>query len=205
MGSTCVVCEGCGAKDKMGEGEPAPAPAADIMIFISGNSGSKEITNRQHRILMILKSLGIAMKQVDISAPGMDEQRDFKRGRGTPCPHKYSMGKSIVGIMMILMLLMKMTNLRNSLAFQERLQRLSQVKRRMHQRKMKRNHQQMQPQLKEHPQKEHLLKEHLLKQLLPMKHLLMQLLQKRPLLKQQLNNSFNCYSFFSIFSCFVSS
>merc|ERR1712058_57488 len=76
---TCVVCEGCGAKDKMGEGEPAPAPAADIMIFISGNSGSKEITNRQHRILMILKSLGIAMKQVDISAPGMDEQRDFMR------------------------------------------------------------------------------------------------------------------------------
>merc|ERR1712130_552655 len=49
------------------------------MIFISGNSGSKEITNRQHRILMILKSLGIAMKQVDISAPGMDEQRDFMR------------------------------------------------------------------------------------------------------------------------------
>merc|ERR1712095_118683 len=79
MGSTCVVCEGCGEKDKMGEGEPAPAPAADIMIFISGNSGSKEITNRQHRILMILKSLGIAMKQVDISAPGMDEQRDFMR------------------------------------------------------------------------------------------------------------------------------
>ena len=27
----------------MGEGEPAPAPAADIMIFISGNSGSKEV------------------------------------------------------------------------------------------------------------------------------------------------------------------
>merc|ERR1712224_894392 len=27
----------------------------------------------------ILKSLGIAMKQVDISAPGMDEQRDFMR------------------------------------------------------------------------------------------------------------------------------
>merc|ERR1712033_81301 len=79
MGSTCVVCEGCGEKDKMGEGEPAPAPAADIMMFISGNSGSKEITNRQHRILMILKSLGIAMKQVDISAPGMDEQRDFMR------------------------------------------------------------------------------------------------------------------------------
>ena len=29
--------------DRMGEGEPAPAPAADIKIFISGNSGSKEV------------------------------------------------------------------------------------------------------------------------------------------------------------------
>ena len=29
--------------DNMGEGEPAPAPAADIKIFISGNSGSKEV------------------------------------------------------------------------------------------------------------------------------------------------------------------
>ena len=38
-----------------------------------------QITNRQHRITMILKSLGIALKQVDISAPGMDEQRDFMR------------------------------------------------------------------------------------------------------------------------------
>ena len=28
---------------------------------------------------MILKSLGMALKQVDISAPGMDEQRDFMR------------------------------------------------------------------------------------------------------------------------------
>merc|ERR1712168_599733 len=45
----------------------------------SGNSGSKEITNSQHRITMILKSLGIALKQVDISAPGMDDQRDFMR------------------------------------------------------------------------------------------------------------------------------
>ena len=27
----------------MGEGEPTPAPAADIKIFISGNSGSKEV------------------------------------------------------------------------------------------------------------------------------------------------------------------
>ena len=31
------------SEDIMGEGEPAPAPAADIKIFISGNSGSKEV------------------------------------------------------------------------------------------------------------------------------------------------------------------
>ena len=57
----------------MGEGEPAPAPENlgppeyTIKIFISGNSGSKEITNSQHRIIMILKSLGIKMEAVDIS------------------------------------------------------------------------------------------------------------------------------------------
>ena len=58
----------------MGEGEPAPAapenlgpPEYTIKIFISGNSGSKEITNSQHRIIMILKSLGIKMEAVDIS------------------------------------------------------------------------------------------------------------------------------------------
>merc|ERR1711973_708023 len=61
-------------------GAPAPAaPAPVIKIFISGNSGSKEITNSQHRIIMILKSLGIQMDIVDISAPGMDEQRDLMR------------------------------------------------------------------------------------------------------------------------------
>ena len=31
----------------MGEGEPAPAPAADIKIFISGSSGSKEVKRAQ--------------------------------------------------------------------------------------------------------------------------------------------------------------
>ena len=58
----------------MGEGEPAPAapenlgpPEYVIKIYISGNSGSKEITNNQHRIIMILKSLGIKMEAVDIS------------------------------------------------------------------------------------------------------------------------------------------
>eukprot|EP00092_Neocalanus_flemingeri_P038934 GFUD01042384.1.p1 GENE.GFUD01042384.1~~GFUD01042384.1.p1 ORF type:complete len:207 (-),score=79.60 GFUD01042384.1:597-1145(-) len=64
----------------MGEGEPAPAatPPA-IKIFISGNSGSKEISTSQQKITMIMKSLGIAMDVVDIAAPGTEEQRDFMR------------------------------------------------------------------------------------------------------------------------------
>merc|ERR1712106_1101653 len=63
----------------MGEGEAVPAAAADIKIFISGNSGSKEISTAQQKIMMILKSLGIPILQVDISAPGMDDQRDVMR------------------------------------------------------------------------------------------------------------------------------
>merc|ERR1712128_327285 len=65
--------------DIMGEGEAVPAAAADIKIFISGNSGSKEISTAQQKITMILKSLGIPILQVDISAPGMDDQRDVMR------------------------------------------------------------------------------------------------------------------------------
>ena len=40
---------------------------------------SPQITNNQHRIIMILKSLGIQMDLVDISAPGMEDQRDAMR------------------------------------------------------------------------------------------------------------------------------
>merc|ERR1712123_354738 len=65
--------------DIMGEGEAVPAAAADIKIYISGNSGSKEISTAQQKITMILKSLGIPILQVDISAPGMDDQRDVMR------------------------------------------------------------------------------------------------------------------------------
>merc|ERR1711892_1071388 len=65
--------------DIMGEGEAVPAAAADIKIFISGNSGSNEISTAQQKITMILKSLGIPILQVDISAPGMDDQRDVMR------------------------------------------------------------------------------------------------------------------------------
>ena len=35
----------------MGEGEPAPAPEPTIRIFISGNSGSKEVSNHVDGVL----------------------------------------------------------------------------------------------------------------------------------------------------------
>merc|ERR1712013_65721 len=92
-----------------------------------------------------------------------------RKDRDMPCPHKYSMGKSIVGIMMTLMLLMKMMNWGSFWAFQE---------------KHPRNHQ-----LKEHLLKEHLLKEHQLKAPLLKKLQLMQHLLKLLLLKKlQLNS-----------------
>merc|ERR1719336_1259423 len=37
------------------------------------------VANSQHRIIMILKSLGIPMDCVDISAPGMEDHRDTMR------------------------------------------------------------------------------------------------------------------------------
>jgi glutaredoxin len=53
-----------------------------IKIFISSNNGSKEISNSQNRILMILKSLGIEFEPVDVSAPGTEKERDFMRANG---------------------------------------------------------------------------------------------------------------------------
>jgi len=50
-----------------------------IRVFISGNSGNKEIVTHQARILMICDSLAIPTEAVDITAPGMDEARDFMR------------------------------------------------------------------------------------------------------------------------------
>lgn len=50
-----------------------------IRLFISGNSGNKEIVTHQQRILMILESLGIDTEVVDITSPGMDEARNFMR------------------------------------------------------------------------------------------------------------------------------
>lgn len=53
-----------------------------IRVFISGNSGNKEIVTHQARILMILDGLGIEVEVVDITAPGMKEATDFMRSNG---------------------------------------------------------------------------------------------------------------------------
>ena len=41
-----------------------------------------QIVTHQGRILMILDGLGIEVEVVDITAPGMDEARDFMRSNG---------------------------------------------------------------------------------------------------------------------------
>jgi len=53
-----------------------------IKVYISGNSGNKEIVTHQQRIFMILNSLGIECEPVDIAAPGMDEAKDYMREKG---------------------------------------------------------------------------------------------------------------------------
>jgi len=53
-----------------------------IRVFISGNSGNKEIVTHQARILMILDGLGMEVEVVDITAPGMKEATDFMRSNG---------------------------------------------------------------------------------------------------------------------------
>lgn len=53
-----------------------------VKVFISGNSGNKEIETHQHRIFMILKSLNIEFTPVDITAPGNEEAKDYMRKTG---------------------------------------------------------------------------------------------------------------------------
>jgi len=53
-----------------------------IKVYISGNSGNKEIVTHQQRIFMILNSLAIECEPIDISAPGMDEAKDYMREKG---------------------------------------------------------------------------------------------------------------------------
>lgn len=53
-----------------------------IKVYISGNSGNKEIVTHQQRIFMILNSLAIECEAVDIAGPGMDEAKDYMRAEG---------------------------------------------------------------------------------------------------------------------------
>jgi len=50
-----------------------------IKVFLSGNSGNKEIVTHQQRIFMILNSLRIPYTAIDIAAPGQEEETDFMR------------------------------------------------------------------------------------------------------------------------------
>jgi len=53
-----------------------------VRIFMSGNSGNKEIENSQQRIQMVLTSRDIQFDTIDISTPGMQEMRSFMREKG---------------------------------------------------------------------------------------------------------------------------
>jgi len=52
-----------------------------VRIFISGNNGDMKIENHQHRIITILDSLKIQFVLVDITAPGMEDQKQFMRAK----------------------------------------------------------------------------------------------------------------------------
>lgn len=53
-----------------------------IRIFISEHSGNQKIENSQQKILMVLRTRDIDLSTIDISAPGMQNQRTFMRERG---------------------------------------------------------------------------------------------------------------------------
>jgi len=53
-----------------------------VRIFLSSNSGNKEIENNQQRIQMVLTTRNIKFDTIDISTPGMQEMRSFMREKG---------------------------------------------------------------------------------------------------------------------------
>lgn len=57
-----------------------PETTCSIKVFISGNSGNKEMVTHQQRILMILNSLKFPVTVIDIASPGMEDETDFMRG-----------------------------------------------------------------------------------------------------------------------------
>ena len=56
-----------------------PLVKMGVRIFISGSNGNMQIEQNQHRILTILRSLKIEFVLVDITAPKMEEMKQFMR------------------------------------------------------------------------------------------------------------------------------
>jgi len=53
-----------------------------VRVFISGHSGNQKMEEEQQRVCRVLDSRGLAYVTVDISAPGMQGQKNFMRERG---------------------------------------------------------------------------------------------------------------------------
>jgi len=53
-----------------------------VRIFVASNTGNKEIENGQQTIAHVLKTRNIEYETIDISAPGMQEQKKFMREKG---------------------------------------------------------------------------------------------------------------------------
>ena len=58
-----------------------PPDAIGVRIFISGSNGNIQIEQHQHRIISILRSLKIEFVLVDITAPRMEEMKQFMRNK----------------------------------------------------------------------------------------------------------------------------
>jgi len=53
-----------------------------VRIFVASNTGNKEIENGQQTIAHVLKTRNIEYETIDISAPGMQDQKKFMREKG---------------------------------------------------------------------------------------------------------------------------
>merc|ERR1712072_1392523 len=53
-----------------------------VRVFLTTNSGNKEMETRQQTILHVLKARQIEHDTIDISAPGNQELRKFMREKG---------------------------------------------------------------------------------------------------------------------------
>lgn len=67
------------AEEKLEAKEAEAETEHSIKVYLSGNSGNKEIVTHQQRIFMILNSLRIPYTAIDIASPGTEEEVDFMR------------------------------------------------------------------------------------------------------------------------------